>query len=179
VLVLKWNICFLRPYCRNFMFMAKAWYYVSELRPPTGLLFIPRVIPEHWEPWWNDIDGRQLLIRPSERCLAVPPAEPSSSISEGTWQRRWWIWPLKLCFTCRKILLLQADSFTSPSKLGVLYIFMDLKYPSPWPGFNPRTLSTIASMLTITSLRGLCRNLELGNVFPAYCIVLRTPKNVA
>jgi hypothetical protein len=26
--------------------------YVSELRPPTGLLFIPRVISEHGEPWW-------------------------------------------------------------------------------------------------------------------------------
>jgi hypothetical protein len=28
------------------------WDCVSELRPPTGLLFIPRVICEHGEPWW-------------------------------------------------------------------------------------------------------------------------------
>jgi len=30
--------------------------YVYELRPPTGLLFIPQLIYEHGEPWWNDID---------------------------------------------------------------------------------------------------------------------------
>jgi hypothetical protein len=35
--------------------------YVSELRPPTGLLFIP-----HGEPWWNDIDKEKLLICPPE-----------------------------------------------------------------------------------------------------------------
>jgi hypothetical protein len=29
---------------------------VSELRPPTGLLFIPQVIYEHGEPWWNYTD---------------------------------------------------------------------------------------------------------------------------
>jgi hypothetical protein len=28
------------------------WHYVSILRPPTGLLFIPRVICEHEELWW-------------------------------------------------------------------------------------------------------------------------------
>jgi hypothetical protein len=30
--------------------------YVSELRPPTGLLFIPQVLYDYGEPWWNDID---------------------------------------------------------------------------------------------------------------------------
>jgi hypothetical protein len=30
--------------------------YVSELQPPTGLLFISKVIYEHGEPWRNDID---------------------------------------------------------------------------------------------------------------------------
>jgi hypothetical protein len=31
------------------------WDYVSELRTPMGLLFIPQVICEHGEPWWyND-----------------------------------------------------------------------------------------------------------------------------
>jgi hypothetical protein len=42
------------------------WDYVSDLRQPTGLLFIPQVIYEHGEPWWNDIDRKKLLIRPSE-----------------------------------------------------------------------------------------------------------------
>jgi hypothetical protein len=30
--------------------------YVSEFRPLTGLLFIPRIIYEYVEPRWNDID---------------------------------------------------------------------------------------------------------------------------
>jgi hypothetical protein len=30
--------------------------YVSELRPPTGLLFVSQVIYEHGELRWNDID---------------------------------------------------------------------------------------------------------------------------
>jgi hypothetical protein len=38
------------------MIMSMGWDYISELRPPTGLLFILQVIPEHGEPWWNDID---------------------------------------------------------------------------------------------------------------------------
>jgi hypothetical protein len=31
-----------------------------------GLLFIPQVIYEHGEPWWNDIDRGKLFIHPSE-----------------------------------------------------------------------------------------------------------------
>jgi hypothetical protein len=41
------------------------WDYVSEMRPPTGLLFISQVIHEHGEPWWNDT-GSGKLIRPPE-----------------------------------------------------------------------------------------------------------------
>jgi hypothetical protein len=37
------------------------WDYISELRPPTGLLFIPQVIYEHEEPLWNDIDSEKLI----------------------------------------------------------------------------------------------------------------------
>jgi hypothetical protein len=40
--------------------------YVSELQPPMGLLFMPQVIYEHGEPWWNAIDRRKLLICPPE-----------------------------------------------------------------------------------------------------------------
>jgi hypothetical protein len=29
---------------------------VPELRPPTGLLFIPQMIHELGDPWWNDTD---------------------------------------------------------------------------------------------------------------------------
>jgi hypothetical protein len=39
------------------MLMSMGWDYVSELWPPTGLLFNPQVIYEDWEPLWNDIEG--------------------------------------------------------------------------------------------------------------------------
>jgi hypothetical protein len=44
------------------------WEYVSELRPPTGLFFIPRVICEHGEPWWW---WRRLEITPDSSNRAV------------------------------------------------------------------------------------------------------------
>jgi hypothetical protein len=39
-----------------------------------GLLFIPQVIYEHGEPWWNDIDMGKLLI-----CLPGLSGNPTSS----------------------------------------------------------------------------------------------------
>jgi hypothetical protein len=56
------------------MIMSMGWDYVSELRPPTGLLFIPHVTYERGQPWWNDIDSGRLLIRPLEF-----PDNPTSS----------------------------------------------------------------------------------------------------
>jgi hypothetical protein len=39
--------------------MLMEWDYVSELRPLTGLLFIPRIIYKYVEPRWNDTDRRR------------------------------------------------------------------------------------------------------------------------
>jgi hypothetical protein len=47
---------------------------VSKLRPPTGLLFIPKAIYNHGEPWCNTIERRKLLVRPPE-LSGIPPAE--------------------------------------------------------------------------------------------------------
>jgi hypothetical protein len=33
------------------------WDCVSELRPPTGILFIPQIMSEYGEPRCNDTDG--------------------------------------------------------------------------------------------------------------------------
>jgi hypothetical protein len=40
--------------------MSMGWQYVSELQPPTALLFILQVIYEYGQPWWNDIDRFRL-----------------------------------------------------------------------------------------------------------------------
>jgi hypothetical protein len=43
-----------------FMFMSMEWDYVSELRTPAGILFVPQTV-QHMskEHWWNDIDRRK------------------------------------------------------------------------------------------------------------------------
>jgi hypothetical protein len=43
------------------------WDDASELRTPTGLLFIPQVTYEYGEPRWNDTD-REQLKSPKETC---------------------------------------------------------------------------------------------------------------
>jgi hypothetical protein len=73
------------------MMMVMGWDCVSELLPPTGLLFIRQVIYEHGELRCNDIEKGKLLIRPPDRCLAVLPTKPSSSKSGGTRRRKRWI----------------------------------------------------------------------------------------
>jgi hypothetical protein len=42
------------------------WEYVSELRPLTGLLFIPQMVYEHGQPRWNNIGRGQRMIRTPE-----------------------------------------------------------------------------------------------------------------
>jgi hypothetical protein len=36
--------------------MSMGWDYISELLPPKGLLFIPKVMYKHGEPWLNYTD---------------------------------------------------------------------------------------------------------------------------
>jgi hypothetical protein len=59
-------------------------------------------------------------------------------------------WDFKRSLTCRKILRHGTCGFTSHPKERVLRIFIALKYLSPWPGSNPRTLRPVASTLTTT-----------------------------
>jgi hypothetical protein len=48
------------------MFMSMEWDYLSELRLPIGILFIPQETYEYGGPQWSDIKTVKLLIRPSE-----------------------------------------------------------------------------------------------------------------
>jgi hypothetical protein len=56
--------------------------------------------------------------------------------------------------TCLKSLRKGTNGFTSAPKEVVLLIFycpeVNLR---PWPGFNPRTLGQVASMMTAISLK--------------------------
>jgi hypothetical protein len=51
------------------------------------LLVIFQVIHEHEEPWWNNIDREELLIRTSH-LSGYATAEPSTSKSRGTWRNK-------------------------------------------------------------------------------------------
>jgi hypothetical protein len=141
------------------MIMSLGLDYVSELRQPMGLLFIPR--------WSMSVENRGGMISIGENAwfvqqssLVILAAQSSSSKSGGIWRRKWWIWPSKyLCsyfevifFSYQKILWHGADGFTSP-KEGVLWIFIALKNQSPRPGLNPLTRVSMESTLNITPPR--------------------------
>jgi hypothetical protein len=82
------------------------WDYVSELRPPTGLLFIPRIIREHGEPWWWSCQDKFWLVHQSS--LAVLQAETYwASRRNGRRSENFayqYLKYLKGSLTCRKIL---------------------------------------------------------------------------
>jgi hypothetical protein len=48
------------------MIMLMGSGYVSELQPLMGILFIPHVVYEHGEQWWNDIGRGKFMISPQE-----------------------------------------------------------------------------------------------------------------
>jgi hypothetical protein len=118
--------------------MSMEWNYVSELWPPTGLLFIPRWFMS-MEEWYRQ--GKLLIRRPelsgnsTSSYLVAKQKELANEIinlavrSNGS-------------LTCRKILRHIADGFTSPPKGGVLRIFIALK--SLWlsAGFEPANLGS-------------------------------------
>jgi hypothetical protein len=64
-----------------------------------------------------------------------------------------YLWYVSRFFTCRKVLQHGASGFTCHLKVGVLWIFIALKNPSPRPGLNPWPLGPVASTLTTTPPR--------------------------
>jgi hypothetical protein len=83
--------------------------------------------------------------------LAIPLRQSSSSKQEA---RAKGMINLALQSTWRKILPYGTSGFTSPTKEGVLRIFIALKNPSPRPGLNPQTLGLTASTVTRPKGRG-------------------------
>jgi hypothetical protein len=155
------------------MIMPTEWSYVSELRPPTRLLFIPQVIYKQEN--HGGIMTENWFVHQSS--LAIIPAESSSRKSGGTWRRKLWIWPPKyLClyfevisFTCCKILQHGADGFTAHPKEDVLRIFIALKNPSPRPGLDPRTFGRMKSTLTTAPPRRLLITINI-----LQCVTMHT-----
>jgi hypothetical protein len=107
-----------------------------------GVKFIPQVIYEHGEPWWNDVDRGKLLTHPPE--LSGSHTSTVISCKAGGMGKRNENSALQIVFVhifkCFLDVVKTYDIFTSPLKEGVLQIFIALTNPSPWPGPNPQTL---------------------------------------
>jgi hypothetical protein len=130
------------------------WDYVSKQRRLTGLLFIPRVICEHVEPWWW---WCQLGITPDLSTRALWQSNQQRHLRQGGGMDKGvrilpiqYLRYLKGSLTCCKILRHGTSSFTSHPKEGVLWISIALKNPSPRPGLNLQPLGPVASTLTTT-----------------------------
>jgi hypothetical protein len=54
------------------LYLIDWWDCLSELRPPTSLLFIPNVIHEYWKPWWDADAGRWKLLTRSPELSGNP-----------------------------------------------------------------------------------------------------------
>jgi hypothetical protein len=121
--------------------------YVSELRPLTGLLFIPQMMCEHGEPWWNDTDRVKLQFRSPE--LSGNPASSHLVASRRNLAKE--IMNLALeaflfilrsdFFTCRKVLRHGADGFTSPSMDGATDFYRPSKSAAS-AGYEPENLES-------------------------------------
>jgi hypothetical protein len=68
------------------MIMLKGRDYLSELRPPTDILFTCQVIDEHGEPWWNDVNKAKLLIHPPE-LSGNPTSAPTQQQIRRIWTK--------------------------------------------------------------------------------------------
>jgi hypothetical protein len=131
------------------MIMSKVWDYVSELRPPTGLLLIPK--------WYMSMENHGGMISTEETSWFIHHSSPSKpeERSKGIiiWCCDVFCSYLQGIFAARKNLRHRTDGFTFHPQEGVMQIYIALRNPSPWPGMNPRTLGLMASTLTIAPPR--------------------------
>jgi hypothetical protein len=151
--------------CSSIMMMmtiiSMGWDYISELRPPSGLLFIPQVVYDYREPWWNDID--RVNANSFHRAHWQSCRQSSSSNAGGTGEGNGEFCLKKCLFhtskdysTCRKDLRHGAEGFTSPPKESVLRIFIALKNPSFSAGFESAYVGFNGKHATTRSPRTTC-----------------------
>jgi hypothetical protein len=120
-----------------------------------SLLFIPCMICEHEKPWWwwcrlgktnesSTTPHQQRHLGASKRNGRKSEnfAYTVSEINQRSSTRH-------------EILQREASSFISHLKEDVLWIFIALKNPLPWPGLNLQPLGPVASTLDTTSQRRL------------------------
>jgi hypothetical protein len=129
------------------LIMSMGWEYVSELRPPTSLLFIPHgytSLENHdgmtstgvtfyspTSPLCQSYQQSHLVVKQEVQAKEIMNFAVRSIINT-----------LNGSLTCHKILSHGADGFTFPPKEGVLRIFVALKNPLPSVGFQPANIGS-------------------------------------
>jgi hypothetical protein len=100
-----------------------------------------------WRTMVDDVNWGKVPIHPPGCSPAIPPAQPSSSKSGGSEQRKLWMstkhfFPICSSLACCKILWHGVSGFTSHLTEGVLQIFIALKTYNVSAGFEPANLGS-------------------------------------
>jgi hypothetical protein len=121
------------------MIMSMGWDYVSELRPPTGLLFIPM--------WYNMQNHGGIISigktsESSTRALWQSYQQNNLVVKQEKLEKEMMNFAVRSILhtsngflTCRKIFRHGANGFISSQKEGVLFILIALKNTSSSTGF--------------------------------------------
>jgi hypothetical protein len=119
--------------------------YISKLRPPTDLLFIPQEIYGHEQAWWNNIERVKLLNRapelsgnPTISHLVAKQEKLAKEMNLAL--RNIFIHTTEGYLTRCKILQNGVTALFSARSKACCEIFIALKYPSASAGSEPTYL---------------------------------------
>jgi hypothetical protein len=59
----------------SLLFISMWWYYVTDMRPPTGLLFAPQIVHEYGEQRWNYTDRENWRTRRKRVPVTLCPPQ--------------------------------------------------------------------------------------------------------
>jgi hypothetical protein len=84
-------LSFRARHCRYIMIMimSMGWDGISELRPPTGLLFIPHLIWRTMVEWYRQVNT---TVSSTRGILWHSYGQSSTSKAGRSWRKKWWIW---------------------------------------------------------------------------------------
>jgi hypothetical protein len=167
------NIAMCKATYKNIMMTTSmGWDYVSELRPPTCLLFVSRwymsmqnrggMLPTEENSWF--VHQSSLATLPADHLVAKQ--EELSEVNDEFGLRNIFVHTSKWYLAYHKILRHRANAFTSRLKEGVLRIFIAIINPSPWPNLNQRSLGPVANIPTNTPPRLLLYKLKYEHYRP-------------
>jgi hypothetical protein len=137
------------PLCnKNQWWCSSRWDESLWTAVTSELIVFPHVIYEHGEPWWNDINSGELLIRQPEFSGNLP-AESSSRKSGGTGEgsdefclTNYLFHASKGFLICRKILDMEPTALLPLRRKSCCGSWSPLKNLSPSAGLEPANIGS-------------------------------------